>query len=753
MKILNRKLMTGVALSAIVWSVATVPVLAQIEEIVVTAQKREQNINDIGISVTAFSSAAIRNLGIEEAFDIATYTPGLNMVASSGYSGKINFTLRGVGLNNFAESQEAAVAIYHDEIYLAPLIGSVVGIFDLERIEVLRGPQGTLFGRSATGGLVHYISKRPSNDFEGYVGVQYGSYNERRGELAVGGPLVEDKVAVRISGYWNKYDGWLNNLNGPDQYAEERYAVRGQVLFTPTDNFELLLKAEYGELGNKDGVAYLSQNAFQDPADNVIKDLPAALDAHFTGPGNDFTGFRDTDGEFLTGSWDVRDDLRNDVERTLLSAILTWDMGPVTLTSVTSYLEAKKDYFDSNESNPTDFFHLGQLVDSEQFIQELRFSGSADNMRWTVGGFYFNYDVFNNLSFDLPSGFAPPFGGFFALPVILDNLTNQSKESIAGFGQIEYDLSDQFTIIAGARYEREKVNFDYFQAFALNPDVLTAFLGAPFVFNETLNGDFAVIDKNYFSGNLELDWRPSDDTLIYVSARRGIKPGAFNTPFAFLPEKEMKVKEEKLHAFEVGTKLTLFNGRMQVNGAAFYYDYKDYQAVSLKGPSAILTNVNATLYGLDLEVLANPIEGLDLGIGLSLIRGKAKDIGFLAPGGPVIRDREVPNAPKYSVTAMARYEWPVFNGLMALQGDAQFQDGTFFDIQNHPANTSDARGIGNLRVSWSQDGFEFAAFVKNVWNEEYVAFVEDNVDFGGYKVITPGKPRWWGVELRYAWGG
>ncbi len=726
-----------------------------LEEITVTAQKREQNLNDVGISVTAFTAESIDALGIRDSYDVAAFTPGLNMVASAGYSGKINYTLRGVGLNNYSEAQEAAVAVYQDEVYLAPLVGSIVGAFDLDRIEVLRGPQGTLFGRSATGGLVHLISKRPTNDFEGYAYFGLGSYNEYHAEAAAGGP-VSDDVSVRLSGYWNKYDGWLKNTLGGHRYGEERYAVRAQALIKPSDRLDILLKAEFAGLKNPGGIVYLGRNIYRDPADGLIRDLPANIDAHFSGPGNDFTGFRDTDGKFFTATWGQSG--KNKVDRTLLSAIVTWDIGQSTLTSVTGYLDANKDYLDSNDATPTDYLRVGQFPRTSEFVQELRLTGGSGKLLWTVGGFYFDFDVKNNSPLYFPSGILPLLGAYYGpyatMPWSSNSYTKQSKSSLAAYGQVEYQLTDELTAIAGLRLEHEKVDFSFDQS--RSNYVAAYWLGPVFTFNKALYGDDAKIDKNYTSGTVQINWRPSDKTLTYLSARRGIKPGVFNTPFSSLPPEDMKVKEEELMAYEVGFKQTLWDGRAQLNAAAFYYDYNDYQATFVQGATVLLTNADAEIHGLDLEAYINPTDRLQLGVAASLLNGNVKDItlGTGAFGGPpyVTRDREVPNAPKYTVNVFARYEWPAFSGTMSLQGDVLFMDKTYFEIQNHPALTADSYSVGNIRLAWSNDKVEIAGLVKNVWNEKYDVYLLEVVDYGGYANVTPGKPRWWGLEFRYFFG-
>lgn len=726
-----------------------------VETIVVTAQRREQDVNDVGIAVTAFSDKMIQSLGIKDSYELTNFTPGLQMVANGGYTGAVNFTLRGVGLNTFAETNEAAVAIYQDEVYIAPLIGSLVGAFDTERIEVLRGPQGTLFGRSASGGLVHYVSKRPTQEPTASVNIQYGSYDERHLEAGIGGPLIDNKLAMRVSGYWNKYDGWLKNIGGPDQYAEERQVGRIQLLLTPSDSVEWLLKAEHGELKNENGYVFLNLAAYRDPADNLVKVLPADLNGNFTVPGGDFNGFRDTDGDFFTGSWGQHDGFL-EVKRTLLSSILTWDFGAATLTSVTGYLKVDKESVSKDSASPVALLFVAEdPVEGEEYEQELRLSGSSGRSRWTVGAFYFNYEVFNDLYFPFPIGF--PYYGI--APFNPHGVTTLKRESIAGFGQIEYDLTKHFTVIAGLRGEHETGTFSFYQRYDDTPpfDAATAaaLLGdPPFVFNPNLNGDDARLDLNYYSGTLELDWRPDEETLVYASLRRGIKPAAFNTPFSTLPSRDMRVEPEQLDAIELGTKLTLLDKRTQLNASVFYYDLKDAQVEFSQGASTLLTNADARIYGLDIEAIADPFTGLTVRLGLNLTEGKLREVGFFAPAGYVRRERTVPNMPKYGVNALARYQWPAFAGTMSVQGDTQFKGAIHHEIQNSPGLRSPAYTVSNARVAWADDleRIEVAAFVKNLFNEEYDVRRNNNVDFGGYIEVLPGKPRWFGIEITRNFG-
>ncbi|VAX08502.1 TonB-dependent receptor [hydrothermal vent metagenome] len=723
--------------------------MVELEEIIVTSQRREQNITDVGIAVTAFTSESIKNLGMSEGYDIAAFTPGLNILAGSGYTGTVSFSLRGIGNNNFSEAGEAGVAVYQDDVYLASLNGSTAAFFDIDRFEVLRGPQGTLFGRSATGGLVHYISKKPTEDFDASIALKYGSHDERHIDMAVGGPLT-DSVSYRVSGYWNKMDGWLKNTIGDDQYGEEKYGVRGQVLVNFNEDADFLFKIEYGEIKNENGVVFLNNNLFRD-TDGQIKSQPADLDASFTGPGNNFFGYRDRDGDFFTGQWQDNGVFKTD--RLMVSGTLNWDIGFATLTSITSYMDTNQLYTDINNTGPVTYLSLVSNRFHDQFIQELRLSGEVEKLTWTVGGFYMDWNTKGDRDNILPIGYWPVIG--FNFPANLVMNTKQNTKSISGYAQVEYAVTDEVTAIVGFRAENNKVDFDF--DFVPGDSLSTFVFGAPYSFNQALNGDLAKIDKQYYSGTLELDWRPDDNTLVYGSIRRGIKPGGFNVPFGALAPEDFKFEEEKLMAYEMGVKKTLFDGAAQLNASIYYYDYKDYQAVFLESTSIFLTNAGAEIYGLDLEVLANPMEGLNIGLGLALLEGNVENItldvdGPFFSGPSITRDREVPNAAKYSINIFTRYEWNAFGGVMSLQGDALFQDKIHFEVQNHSGLTSDSFIVANFRVAWQKDNFEIAATAKNIFEEEYVINIADLVDFGGYADVTPGKPRWFGIELRYNFG-
>ncbi|HZD52764.1 MAG TPA: TonB-dependent receptor plug domain-containing protein, partial [Woeseiaceae bacterium] len=281
---------------------------AALEEITVTAQKREQSLQDVGIAVTAFTGEQIHDLGFTNTTDIVSMTPGLNYTVPNAESSQINFFLRGVGLNDFADANENPVAVYVDDVYRPAMGGLSFQLFDMERVEVLRGPQGTLFGRNTTGGLVHYVSRRPTDEPDGYLNATFGEFSEVKLEAAVGGPIT-DTLAGRLSLASNKNDGWTENRAGPDFNETDAKAARGQLLFTPTDDASLLLNTWWSDNDASVGAWQHQSTKFDADGESVPlgpNEQDMSVDCNADGmldaadarpePGTDCFGYKDTDG-------------------------------------------------------------------------------------------------------------------------------------------------------------------------------------------------------------------------------------------------------------------------------------------------------------------------------------------------------------------------------------------------------------------------------------------------------------------------
>lgn len=366
-----------------------------IGEVTVTAQKREQSIQDVGIAITAFSGEQMQELSMSSAIDIVAQTPGLT-VARPG-AGAINiFSVRGVTQADFAANQEGPVAVYVDEGYVSQNTVSNFTMFDLERVETLRGPQGTLFGRNATGGLVQYITRKPSQDADGFAEVQLGSQGRKRIESAIGGGL-SDRVSARLSAVWNKSDGLMKNTIGKDGQAADDWAVRGQLLWQPSDSVELLLKGEYAKSDALSG-SYHHR---------------VALNGEFApAPATDFFGYRNPDeGNLWKGAWDYPGFNKADVKHG--TARLKWNIGAAEIDYIADVQDINHNYGEDSEGSPANVFNYTQSTDVQQWSQELRASWALDKTNLVAGVFFLDIDgdfvqrslVFGQTDFDWSDAF------------------------------------------------------------------------------------------------------------------------------------------------------------------------------------------------------------------------------------------------------------------------------------------------------------------------------------------------------------
>jgi iron complex outermembrane receptor protein len=729
-----------------------------LEEIMVTAQKREQSLQDVGIAVTAFSDKQIRELGFTDSTDIVAMTPGLVYTTPNAESSVINFFLRGVGLNDFADANENPVAVYVDEVYRPASGGLSFQLFDLERVEVLKGPQGTLFGRNTTGGLVHFISKRPTDELDGYVDLQYGSYDQIKAEGAIGGPLG-DTFSARLSAAMDKYDGWTENrfAGTPDYNEGDSRAARLQLQWEPSDALSFLLSGNYSDNDATVGAWQHQATTFNENGESVPlgpDEQSFAVDCNTLTPepdgrpfpGTDCFGYRDTDGDPWAGDYDR--DGRVETEASGGSLKIDWDVGDVTVTSITAYQKVERLQEEDTEASPAPLVMPTFAAETKTFTQELRAAGGSDTFRWLVGGFYFDNDVDGHYLLDLTN-----------IEFVFFNANyTQTSESLAAFAQVELDLSDQFTVIAGGRWSNDQKELDY-----LNVDesgVFEFLTGSPvaFDFDKNSQGDLAEHDDDSWSGKLELDFKPNDDLLLYGSVSRGTKPAGFNVGFldqngifATNTAETIPFGEETLTSYEVGFKSTLGDGRTRFNAAAFYYDYEDFQTFRFELLNQVIFNADAEVTGGELELQTSPADGWDIGLGLAILDAKAKDIPVPFSDPQVLREREMVAAPDVAANAMIRYEWPMLGGRTAIQGTVTYQDDIYYDIQNVPVSFEDGYAVANLRLSYASDSspWEIAAFVDNITEEEYLVYTFDFTGTFGFNQQAYGKPLWAGISFRY----
>lgn len=764
MKVLNfNKKLVAILISATSGLAANNQVLAAtLEEIVVTAQKREQNLQDVSVAVTAFSGEAMGALNMTTSVDIAAQTPGLNIGTPVGEGNNPSITLRGVGLNDFNDNNEGPIAVYRDGVYQSAMPGLTFQLFDLERVEILRGPQGTLYGRNATGGLINFISVKPTDELEGFIDVTVADYGQLKTESAISGSL-SDSVRGRISLATNDHDGYVENRIGPDANEANSIAYRGQLEVDLSDSLTALLNVHGGE-SDTNAPQYQHQ---------------ATDDGTGAAGVADFYGYIDTDNDNFAGAYD-REGILN-IESSGASLTLVWTQDDLEFASITAIENVEKVHEEDTDMGPNPGILPRFASENDQFSQEFRLSGASDSSRWIVGAYYFENEVEGQL--DLTVNYPGPlvdfitgepdgtFGNDFVPFFNYDVDYVQETESMGIFGQFEYDLSEAFTLIAGLRYTQEERTMAYQNRTDTVPDaVLNSCLipagdvcgfgfGAGFpgtnTFIDFTNsnpdvGNLDEIDVDNVSGKIGLDFRPNEDMLIFANIARGFKSGGFNGGFLDFTDgvevADIPFDEELLTSYELGFKSTLADGTVRFNATAFFYDYEDYQALTFAGLSQFINNSDAEVTGLDLEMIWSPDARWDINIGASLLDTEVDSVAVRGVGA--VEGTEMVLAPEFTLNGLVRYQ---VTDELSVQVDFNHQDDHYFDITNSDLSLEDAYTVWNLQVGYEySENFSFDVFAKNVTDEEYRVYTFDFSGAAGFNQQFYAPPRWVGVGFNYS---
>jgi iron complex outermembrane recepter protein len=701
-----------------------------LSEIVVTAQKREQRVSDVSIAMDAFSAEQVKSLGLKNSTDLFEHVPGVVNHAPFGSAPgfNANIVIRGVGLNDFNDGTEAPVTTYIDEFYILPLAAVRFGMYDIARVEVLKGPQGTLFGRNSNGGLVHYITERPADEFSGYADISYGRFNEVRAEAALSGPL-NDHIRYRFSALSNKADPYMENLgSGPDARELNWSGARGQIGYDAGDSFSGNFKAEWGQ---SKGHLNLFKHAtsIEDPKTGLQYILADNVDAYGTGPGRDPLGYKESDYG-AQGPWKATSDAGedDDVRTTNYVNSMTWNLGSLNLTSVTGYLYLDKYHLDDCDGSEVDGCVETINYHTHEYSQELRLNQSTDKLKWTVGTMFLGQDAHSSQSANL-------LFHTFNIDVAYD----QHLSSVAFFGQADYEFAPTLTAVAGVRYSREHKSFE--QTYLQNGELLIDFTRANV-------GDLTRIDEGLVTAKLGLEWRPWEGLLNYATISRGAKAGGFNNGIISTsnPLTQIPYKSETLWAYELGTKYDI-GRRFNMSAAAFYYDYRDFQAFSFEGLGGTISNHDAKLYGAEIEASAALTDTLSARLGASALHTEL----FGISNGVTTRDTMMALAPKFSVNGILTDRLPTSWGYVEPELDFSHTTSRYTDSVNNPSTLLGAYTLVNAQFTFGFDDGKnkLSVFAKNLFNEKYLtqAFELSVIDI---TQLNYGAPRTWGVSFRVA---
>lgn len=718
----------------------------QIAEVIVTARRRAESLQDVPVSVSALDANRIVELQAENIAGLQNAVPNLYIDRGDGANTVI--FIRGIGQNDSLAFADAGVGVYVDDVFVARSQAAFLDLFDVERVEVLRGPQGTLYGRNTIGGAVKFVSAEPPEQLGLYVEAGGGNFGYQALKARLGGPLSDDlrgKIAVAAI----QRDGYATNtLDGADDGDTKSLAWRGTLAYTPTDSTRISLSVD-GKRDRPDTsrspVRETSVTGFADPVGAPFSPttFPAATDPYRVDVNANDMSDLSAWGVTLKAGVDLSD---------------AW-----SIESITSYRDMDFDLALDTDGTPLPILDILVLQDADQFSQELRATYDAHAGLTAVAGVYYFHD--DDLTF---SGVDDGSLSVFGFPVTLFGLatssladTHQKTESMAAFADASYDLASRLTLSAGVRYTyEEKESRRRFENF-FDPVISVIENTPPFLSGAGVPGT-PISGKAHFDAvtpRLSLSYRATDDAMLYASASRGFKSGGFDgrgtTNFGF-----QAFDPETVWGYEVGLKSTWVDGRVVANAALFYNDYQDLQVTSFGADPVSGTFVSlfsnaakARTQGAELELTARATAGLTLNAAVGYLDAKYEEFNTLVGGLPAdVSDRELVNAPEWSGSLGITYEHQFSPSLLGtVHVDGAYRDKTFTEITASQVLAQDPYTLANafISVRTDDDRWEVRAGGQNLTDEKVRVQGFNLAEFPGYQLAFYSARRTWNLHVAY----
>jgi iron complex outermembrane receptor protein len=710
----------------------------EIPEIVVTAQRRSEPLSRIPMSVSVLDQDALAASGIRAPADIATALANVDVTEPFGNAFSM-FAIRGLGLNDYNVNNNPTVAVYRDGAFLSSNAMIPKVLFDLARIEVLKGPQGTLYGRNATGGAINLMSALPGDLPEGYAVFGYGNFKTVDVEGAVGGPIAEN-AGVRLSGFAKRrFSGHqLNRTTGQRHGEIETWALRGIAAYRATDTLAFTLILNGGR--DASDMTYFQHRGTLGPMCRV-----ASEGVHDPASCTDLFGYSDTDGQPHAGDYSRTPRIDDSTYGATLKT--AWEGEGVALDLTTNAERYRFRNTKEEDSSPQTALEIDYDSDIHQISQDIQLSSNTDSsLAWMVGAMlgYYRHDEQRSANI---TAFERAFGPLFGSPIVTLPY-RQTTRTAAVFADGSWMLTPRLTLTGGLRASSERISYrggTFIPAFS-----------APIV---QIDNRIAT-DKLSWRTALTYEHRPG--LTYYASASSGFKSGGFFGGFAFSPNDLAPYRPETVTGYEIGVRAAP-TGTLALNVAGFFYDYDDLQAVAIDSVGAgnaitisRLRNLpGAVHYGLDLEAEWRPDSAFSLRAAFGLldtrVRGPASAYGSAGAGGPVfnVAGNEVPRAPHVSASLTGTYTADIGPEMrLRVASTVRFRSKTYFDLINSPMATQPAYLILDTRLALSRNaGWEIAAWGKNLTNR--VPYTGDGAaGFGERDLVSYGMPRIYGVEAR-----
>ena len=745
-----------------------------IQDIVVTARKQSEGIQSIPVAVTAATGASLEKRGIQQIDDLQFVTPSLQISQQMTGGAAVKVALRGQSQLNVSLNSDPAVGIYLDGVNLPRTFGLRANMFDLERVEVVKGPQGTLYGRNTTGGAINLISIKPEFDrISGYVDATLGSFNRTNFSAAINLPLVDDVVAARFALQRTKADGYMHSLVGEEFGGNDQWTARGSLRFEPSPTVSYNIVADWQKL-NEQGPALKPTSFGAAPSDGHISpafmaagvqlgllnpaDIPVAGPTFFSGITAGYNALvanlslapfiNNQDGTFYDGGIGTL----NKYETWGLSGTLQIELDAATIRLISGYREMSRVGRNDLDVSEFSIVQTQATMNDRFWSQDLNVSGSHGNLTWLAGAYYSDEEGNDASQTIALAGLNPNNPSYFDADV--------HNRSWAVYTQNTYAVTDRLNLTAGARYTKESRKLTSRNHFG---DAGINFACNLPVYQGAVPGDCVQKFSRSFNGwswLASIDYKVAKDILSYAKVSRGFRSGALNAQGNRNIASFEPVEPEFATEYEIGLKSEMLSRRLRLNLAAFQTDYKDIQRnVTIFAGSTLLSLLRnaakARIRGAELEALARPVPGLSFNATISYIDAQYTD--FVDPGSNADRSHESFDIPAWTYSFGGRFETPIDTnraivaGIQAhysWRGDNDVRLTTTNPTFPTSATTIASYGLLNVRadLNFEDYGLEIAGFVNNLTDEYYFTGQQDFTGAGVF-LMGVGKPRTWGVKV------
>jgi len=743
-------------------------------EVVVTAQFRRQNVEQTPIAITAVNAQMLQNRGDENISQVANQAPDVSLKPQGAAFGpSLGASIRGIGQYDFDPALEPGVGMYVDDVYYPTLTGSILDLLDLDRVEILRGPQGTLAGMNSIGGAVKLYSKEPDANGGGYLEATYGSLNHLEARGAIDFALVPDQLYVRLSAVTNHYDGYVTrydygclypnsgipNMVGSNSDCEtgkeggQSYsAVRLATRWVPNDKLSVDLVGDYTYNNSENPATTLIHTAPLTPAGAALTSINGVTYGNQFIPSNPYVSYASfympagSIGPFSADALTAAD--ASQYKGWGVSGTIDYKLPyNLSLKSITAFRGYTSDWAEDNDVSPLPLGLGVEHLAHQQVSEELRLNGNIGSaIDWTVGGFYFTEKTTYASHQDL-----------WYPGIILDFLQDDPvpEHDYAGFGQATWHITDKLNLTGGIRYTDEAKDYTYVR---LNRDGTPSTDFIDPTTGQNLNGETGHYSGTHVDWRADLDYQWTPDFMTYAEVSTGFKGGGVN-PRPFIPAQVQPFGPETVTAYEVGFKSQWLDRHAQLNVSAFYNKYDNIQLTLLScpqfggpGPCALPVNGgNADVRGVEAETEVHPFGGLELDGSVSYLK-----FGYLAdslnPNTGIEPWMTTPYTPKWKWSLGAQYAIDVMNrGTLTPRVDVSYQDSVYSNAVNGPLNQIPEYTVANARLDWrnATGGWEVWLEVTNFTNKLYYLTTFDLTGAGGGSVSgEPAMPREWSVSIK-----